>query len=233
MSLLIGLGHQARTGKDLAVAHLLATFQGRFDVRRYAFADLLKEEFYDALREPYHEYWHTPMNQKGVPGYHYDALPHPPVPITTTTSAEKLSWIAEHKAELGPHLQLYGTELRRLQSDFYWVDALRKRIEADASQVALIADVRFPNEFMYCRSFGGYLVKVVREGYILNDGRDPTHYSEVALKDYQWDFTISVADGDVEALLSDALTVFEEILAREAAVTAPIECDFIARAVSL
>lgn len=56
-SLIIGMGYAARNGKDTAVAAIIDRYKTDYDVRRYAFADLLKAELYDALLDPLHPFW--------------------------------------------------------------------------------------------------------------------------------------------------------------------------------
>jgi hypothetical protein len=111
-------------------------------------------------------------------------------------------------------LQFVGTDLIRKKDPNYWIDCLDKRIAADSPEIALVTDVRFPNEASWIHSKNGALVKVVR---IKSDGtpfispdRDPSHLSEVALDDYKdWDFIILGADGEVEALKEVARDLYE------------------------
>jgi hypothetical protein len=130
----------------------------------------------------------------------------------TPTFEEKCAWIdANRTPEVLQHLQFYGTEYRRKQSPHYWVNRMSQRLKEDAPQIALISDMRFKNEFMWTKSVGGYTVKVTRYGYVLDDGRDPKHISEVDLDSAPFDFEISVLDGEVDQLKRDAVTVFELI----------------------
>lgn len=212
----VALGHKARSGKDTAVAHLIETYKDRFDIRRYAFADFLKIEFYDMLLEPSHHYWGSVGRAASVS---YLALPHPVDTLYGAATrfkqddgASKLKWIAEHRNELGNHLQLYGTEYVRRQDPFYWVRKLRDKLNEDQPQVALLADMRFLNELYFVKSQGGYVVKISREGYELTDGRDSSHESETQLDGYKYDFEINVLSGEVEQLKKDAECVFELIL---------------------
>jgi hypothetical protein len=209
MSLIIGFGHRARQGKDEAVAHLIKTYGGRYDVRRYAFADMLKEQWYDLLLQPCHPYWSSEVAAQTVA---YGLMPVPLIPIDCATSAEKLAWIAENKTWFGKHLQVFASEYIRAEDEFYYVNALRYRVEADKPQIALVTDVRFLNEFWWIKSSQGYTVKVTREGYTVNDGRDPNHAGEVALINSKFDFEIRVADGDLDGLRSDAETVFQAVV---------------------
>jgi len=196
-------------GKDVAVAHLVETYKDRYDIRRYSFGDALKADFHDRLLDPMHEYWQTVGHSKGNKSYL--ELPHPR--DYSTSYSEKLAWTEEHKFELGNHLQVYATDYVRGKDIFYWVRNLRERLEAEKPQVALLSDVRFFTEFFYVKAFKGFTVKVTREGFAgLTDGRSSDHPSETELSNAKWDFEISAADGDVESLKQDAVTVFESIV---------------------
>lgn len=126
----------------------------------------------------------------------------------------KVAWMDSFKQELGPLLQLYGTEFRRAQDPFYWVNKLRAKIEAEQPQVALISDMRFKNEAYYVKAFKGYTVKVTRHGYT-DLSRLTTHQSEVDLADFKFDFELTVAEGAIDQLKKDAVTVFDMIVQAE------------------
>ena len=212
-TIIIGFGYKAQHGKDTAVAHLVETFKDQYDIRRYSFGDGLKAEFYDRLMDPLHEHWGDVGHRLG--NVSYLALPHPRAVGVVETQASfdyKLNWIAEHKTELGNHLQIYGTDYTRGRDSFYWVRALRRRLEEDKPQIALLSDVRFFTELYFCKAFGGFTVKVSREGFVINDGRSSQHMSETELDGAKFDFEINVLDGEVDELKRDAVTVFEMIL---------------------
>jgi hypothetical protein len=210
--LIIGFGHKARQGKDECCKHLIETYGDRYDIRKYGFADQLKTEVYDALENWRDKIWN-------VAPFNYLVLPHP---ITTVDRfnpqvADKVAWIDANKTnpDLVRLLVWWGTEFRRAQDNFYWVKALRARIEREQPQIALISDLRFKNEFYYIAAYGGYTVKVTRTGFQLNDGRSTTHQSEVDLDGIKFHFEIDVLDGEVEQLKKDACCVFEMIVAAQ------------------
>lgn len=202
-TIIIGVGVRARSGKDTIVKHLIETYNNKYDMRRYAFGDALKEELYDVLLDPLHKYWEMTGE--------YFTLPHPAVRFATRQ--EKLAWIEENRSVLVPHMQLYGTEFTRARDPFYWVRALDKRLKKEEPQFALISDVRFRNEFLYAKAHKGFTVKCVRLGFT-DPSRDANHASETELDNAMFDWTIEVQDGAVEELCQDAVTVFESILER-------------------
>lgn len=210
--LVIGFGYKARNGKDTCVAHLIETYKDKYNMKRYAFANELKVELYDALVDGQHAYWRTNKDWLGLPKPS-EAYEHHLVgqAASTKSVAEKVAWIeANRTPEILHHLQQYGTAFRRAQSPFYWVAKLAQRIAAEKPQVALIADMRFKSELLWVKSLGGITVKVIRYGYT-DPNRDPNHQSEVELDGTKFDFEIQVLDGEVDQLKKDAVTVMEII----------------------
>lgn len=106
-------------------------------------------------------------------------------------------------------LQFWGMH-RRAEDKDYWVKRIQEKIEEENPEVAIITDVRFPNEHEFIRSIGGTLVCVVRRGFH-DPAVNPGHISETALDGYAWDFHIDVSDGDMDGLRINALAVFEAV----------------------
>lgn len=203
-TIVIGLGSKARHGKDTAAEHILSTFGDKYKIKCYAFGDNLKSEFYDAAMDPDHPYWLVAPEGNG-----YETIDHP---IGLALSkADKVTWCNEHKTSVAKHLQLYGTEYRRKQWPFYWTDALEAEIRKDNVDIALVKDVRFPNEAILVSSMGGYTVRCTRKGYS-DPMRDPLHESETALDGWPWHYQIVAEEGRVDQMLDGAEEVFNLIL---------------------
>ncbi len=220
-TVIIGFGCKARMGKDEAVAHLIETYKDQYDIRRYAFGDAVKADFYDLLLAPLSDYWgRAPL--LGASGS-YLGLPHPRQDLS---AAAKCAWVDQHKLELGNHLQIFGSEYARGLDPFVWVRRLSLRLNEEKPQIALLSDVRFLNELYYVQAYRGFSVKVTRTGYRLDDGRSPLHESETALDNVKFDYDINVLDGAVDELKRDAVTVFEMILDELApkAIDEPVLC---------
>lgn len=207
MSIIIGLGNKARHGKDTVCKHYIDTYGSELDIRRYAFGDTLKTEFYQLLLDPLAPFWN--VTPRGWPGYL--ELPHPRVVFVS--EQEKIEWVNTHKRVLGPFLQFYGTEYIRGINPFYWVNKVWAKIRADKPVIAVIPDMRFMNEFLFVKANNGFTVRCVREGFV-DPTRDPNHPSETELDRAAWDFVITAQDGDVATLLSDADSVFTMIQER-------------------
>lgn len=89
-------------------------------------------------------------------------------------------------------LQHYGTEYRRASDPDYWVKRFAEELVYRSPDVALVTDVRFPNEADFIKAQGGVLVKVTRT--TPPDVAVPEHESERALDGYAgWDYHLRAA----------------------------------------
>lgn len=134
--MLIGIGHQARRGKDTAASFLCQSF----GFTRFAFADAVREEC------------------RAIYGY--------------GTGKAILQW--------------HGVKRREEDGEDYWLRQVEAKVKG--CTMAVISDVRFPNEAEWIREQGGILWKVYGPPHGDVAGRDPRHISEMALADYTgWD----------------------------------------------
>lgn len=114
----------------------------------------------------------------------------------------------------GPLLQYIGTDLYRAKNPNIWVDTLNYQIEEEAPQVALVTDMRFPNEKEWVES-QGFSVRVERLNdngtlYVATD-RDPNHFSEIALVDEFFDFSYQIKSGDITTMRQTAMLLEQAI----------------------
>lgn len=185
--LLIGFGHRARQGKNTAALAALNSSPLDMQIRLYAFADALRSEVRTACARMGSQY--ELIEQWKAAGIVPD-------------------WVTCDEPKPRSLLQWWGTEYRRSKDADYWVKRLDKTLTEHKPEVALITDVRFPNEVDYIHSRGGYVVECVRTG-------DPDfavhpHWSETALDGYKnWDYCIS-AD-TVDACRNQAVVIFAQL----------------------
>lgn len=173
-TLVIGLGHKARHGKDSAARLLMERFPSV--VQRFSFAD----DLYAICRVLYG------MTEKNA-----------------------------------PLLQRVGVEFRE-KDENTWVRSVHTKIEQARPRVAVITDVRFPNEFDFVKRLGGECWKVSR---VLADGspyvdssRPATHVSEIALDGAAWDRVLENPDGQPEIFADRVLCAYAALaLTTEAA----------------
>ena len=75
-------------------------------------------------------------------------------------------------------MQFLGTDVMRKMFSPIWVNSTINRIKKEKSNIALIADVRFPNEADAIFNSGGVNIRLHRDTNI------DRHSSELALDDY-------------------------------------------------
>lgn len=218
-SLIFGFGHRARSGKDTVAAMIKLernksplVFNG-YDIRIYSFAGELKREVNECAMKS------GGMIQLFNPGLYDEAggflqengnilrLPewvqYDPDPDMTDPACPY------GKQRL--FLQWYGTEYRRSCNPDYWVKALAKRIAEDKPEIALITDVRFPNEIRFVQQYGE-AIKVDRPSLPSLQGAAGVHASELALASFDgWDAVIK-NDADLETLRERALFTFDMLM---------------------
>src|SRR6267142_437087 len=188
--ILIGLGAKARQGKTYVSNYMTEAIP---EARCYAFADELKQYCKDHHEELVPQ-WQLAHQTKALPKPKED-------PIYGYTTI----------------LQWFGTEVMRKKNPDYWVHAVADKVTKDNPSIAIITDVRFPNEAAYIKNHDGYLVEVVRlneDGTRFYDpNRDKNHASETALDDYLgWDFFIMCKSGNLDSLRIKAQTVIKAIV---------------------
>lgn len=175
MTLIIGVTGFRRCGKDTACKVLV----NEFGFKQYAFADSLRNMA--TAVDPV-------ISIVGAPGGIIAALhqlngtaDYPPV-TTAYRYTDILRIIGYDRAKDIPDfrrfLQRLGTEgIRNTFGPNAWVDALARRIDADAPALLCISDVRFGSEADWILSRSGLIWRVNRPGF----GGDDPHPSEAEI----------------------------------------------------
>ena len=189
--IIIGLGHYSRTGKDTfanALVDILHEMDPKLRVGKRSFASKLKEithGLYGWAGLGNEAYYNDPAHE------HERGVELPAMGMTPVDIWVKFGTMAVRN-------QVYGQT---------WVDYLLKTDQA--LDVIVIPDVRFPNEVEAIREAGGYLIKIVRDGY----GPKMT-VADLALIDYDgWDNVI----GDLPIGYSDGMVNLKQWAAKYAA----------------
>jgi hypothetical protein len=206
--LIIGIGYKARQGKNFVANYWK---EAHPEIKFYAFADALKE---------YCRNNHESLAQRYYREHQLHPMRHP------------LQWKEDPVYGCVTILQWYGCKKRETDPN-YWVEVISQKIRDEQPEIAVVTDVRFPNEADWIKLSGGYLVEVIRKNldgtrYLASD-RDPNHVSETALDDFNFDYTIIAKSGDLDALKSKALGVLASVLKNHAAVSSsdssnPVNC---------
>ena len=169
--LVIGMGHRARQGKDTAALAMINAAPLELQIRQYGFADALKKEVWLACSRS---------------GGQWNLIAH------YKEAGLMPEWVVCEDPKPRTLLQWWG-EWRRSQNPNYWVDRLRRTLEAHRPDVALITDVRHPNEIAFVKEYSGFNVKVTRTTRADIEVSE-AHISERALSDFNgWDFYLEAA----------------------------------------
>lgn len=214
--ILIGFGHRARQGKNTAAIAMVNAVPVDMEIRMYAYADELRAE---VTHEVNLAGGLEALIKHGLPSgvcgcgdsieHHSDPLNAGHAPVEQFMPFP--SWVKPEDGKPRTLLQWWGTEYRRAQDPDYWVKRLEERIRRDAPGVALITDVRFPNEVEAIHRMGGYAVKVTRTS--APDINVPDHASEAALDGYAgWDYELKAAT--LAELKEQAAALFQKIAGR-------------------
>jgi hypothetical protein len=225
--LLLGFGHKAKHGKDLAAVAIRDFYGVRNQLLKkhgyggelpkaevfkptsvgiFKFASALYTEVNDAI-EYDHGNVHNVFERYNTPSW-VTAEPDPDF---------------TELAPYGKHpklLQWWGTEYRRAQDPDYWVQKMYEGIPPTVD-VALVTDVRFPNEADSITQRGGYTVKVERlnpdgSAFVCPD-RFAFHPSETSLDNYNWKFYLKTPDGHAALTCENAITLAEYLRGLHAA----------------
>lgn len=89
-------------------------------------------------------------------------------------------------------LQHFGTNLVRRIHNNAWVNLTMNKINYEQSEIAIIPDVRFPNEVKAIKDNGGVVIRLTR------DLHHSAHDSEIALdkENFDWDMFDLILDND-------------------------------------
>jgi hypothetical protein len=233
--LILGFGNKARNGKDTAAEAIRDHYERENQFKSYhgllrglgtqigifKYATFLYKEVEDLIG--------TFGIERVFSGHFELPIPSPNNPaairlvgFSNYRTIEIPSWVTPGDptpapmAKYGKHpklLQWWGTEYRRTYfGTNYWVDRLFASIPVNLD-IAMISDVRFPNEGEGIKQRGGYTVNVQRlreDGtqYYSSD-RPVAHPSETAMDRYNWDYYLKIKSGEVALVQEQAITLAE------------------------
>lgn len=176
-------------------------------VKLYSFADSLKWMCTELFDIPHECVWGTNEQKNQVQEHlRWENMPG------VTTDEKFKRFLDDSKIDLrekgilfhkpGPmtareFMQFLGTNIMRKMYEPIWVNACIKKIQREQSNLAIIADVRFPNEADAVKKAGGTLLRLTRNVYP-ND----THQSEIALDDYSFSTIIDNNNETIDYLMT-------------------------------
>lgn len=190
-------------------------------VKLYSFADTLKWICIDLFNIPPECVYGTD-EQKNRPIEHlkWDNMPGVITPIGWSILEGKLNpeiqsspddfnlILAEGPMTAREFMQYLGTEVMRRMYLNVWVESTLNKIQKEGSELAIIADARFPNEVNAIINRGGKVLKLNRN--VFND----QHASEIALDSYDDNKFLKVIENNdigVCDLLQEIKSVYKNI----------------------
>jgi hypothetical protein len=231
--LLLGLGHRARQGKDLAAESIkhyydaknaaslmhVASWKGSVRVGVFKYATALYAEVNEWLSQG-QNIWNDRRVKTGM-------MESEDGKYVLPTFIDLPDWVQPEpnavKSELAPYgkhpklLQWWGTDYRRQHyGQDYWIKKLFATIPGNL-HIALISDMRFLDEAAAIKERGGYTVNVQRlnaDGtqYYASD-RPKDHRSETELDGYDYDYFIKSKEGSQALTGEQAITLAEYLKA--------------------
>lgn len=161
-------------------------------IKLYSFADNLKQICVELFDMPHECVWGTneQKNQK-VPHLLWENLPSGTFTKRGPMTAREF-------------MQYLGTDMMRRIYEPVWVQSCIKKIKHEQSGLAVVADVRFPNEVDTIANAGGVTVRLTRKA------RKDEHPSEIALDDY--DFTHYIDNkSSIDALVGQVKSFYHKL----------------------
>ena len=180
--LIIGISGKKQSGKDTCASFLEKTLFDlyAFSVRRFGFADYLKEICMNLFDLTVYQCYGTNEDKNSLTCVKWRDFPVP--------SSKKKSKDERHPSGFMTArevLQWVGTEIIRSMKDTAWSDyLLRKAIPNSEVDIALLVDLRFPSEWKAINDVGGKTVRLTRH-IDLNDRAE----SEIALDSDKFDYS--------------------------------------------
>lgn len=207
--ILLGIAGRKGSGKDTLASSLLRWWGHSASLLKdgsiYHMADTLKEVSMGLFGLDHSLVYGTQQQKESPTAYAwgdmptYDLMADPKPPRNKRMTGREF-------------LQYFGTEVCRTMNPMVHIDATIKRILADEEQsmaidyLAVVADLRFPNECDVIRRHGGKVVLLTRGEAAKSDG----HASENSLENYEFDAVIDNAAMTKSQQLDAAVTYLKE-----------------------
>lgn len=160
-------------------------------IKHYAFADPLKDIATSLFEIPRNLLYGTDADKNTLTQYSWEDMP---VPVKGKKG----------KMTAREFIQYFGTEVCRAIKNDVWVQRTMADIANEEPTIAVIADVRFPNEVEAIQKAGGKVIKLTRS--VDSDG----HSSECELDKFdKFDAIIDNKDNTIEQSCNDILKVLD------------------------
>lgn len=174
------------TDEYVDISQLLASFN---PCKIYAFADTLKEFAVNVLGLEHRQVYGTDADKNSHTHLSWENMPGVLTDESHLMSTKvPLSWLNIIFHEPGPmtareFMQFFGSDICRRMYENIWFDACIRRIKKDQPELALISDVRFPNEIQGIQKEGGIVFGLPRDIYNNKDSHS-SEQVDLSLCDY-------------------------------------------------
>lgn len=183
MTKIIGISGKKASGKTTSAQFLIDKYlwQGmKFNIKKYSFADALKQIATNIIGLPDRLVYGTQADKSASSGIHSQDLYDFSKMIYKLCSnypLERFVLLQNKELSIRNVLQIVGHFFRCLNKDS-WINATFAKINEERPEIAIIDDVRFPNEANRIHSENGLVIRLTRS--IDND----VDISETALDTY-------------------------------------------------
>lgn len=171
---ILAITGRKQSGKDtlgnFLVSNATELFGPDFVVRKFGFADPLKDMVSELFRVPLAWLYGTDEDKNRPTTIQWGDLPH-----FNWDNNEMIAKV-EKCLTVRELLQQFGTEVVRRMDGDAWVNALYRKIARSECSLAVIIDARFPNEVNAVKEWGGKVVRLTRNHDVVAE-----HESERAL----------------------------------------------------
>ena len=106
-------------------------------------------------------------------------------------------------------LQYFGTDVMRYMWEPVWVNKCIKDIKREGTLLAIIPDVRFPNEVQIIEEAGGMVLRLTRNVF------DDDHKSETALDNYNFTDYLDNQDDSIDSTIAKVQKFYKSFLLRK------------------
>jgi hypothetical protein len=182
-------------------------------VKLYSFADNLKFICTELFKIPHHCVWGTNDDKNQI--QEHLLWENMPGVITCPELWDHMHPDGESEYGLTYHaagpitarefMQFLGTEIGRRMYEKVWVESTMKKINKEQSELAIIADVRFPDEVDVIENSGGHVLRLTRNVF------DDNHPSELALDNRSFKYMIENQDIDIIQLIDKVEGFYKQI----------------------
>lgn len=191
-------------------------------VKLYSFADHLKAICMDLFDIPYRCLYGTEDEKNQVQKHLlWENMPSvttqktPQTPVNPESAELLYNYYEKVLGEITYHkpgpmtarefMQFLGTDVMRKMYEPVWVNSCIKKIKREQSELAIIADIRFPNEAKAVENAGGKVVRLTRKIY------QDSHSSEVALDNYPFTDYIDNKFESIDSLMVDVKRFYHNL----------------------